>query len=206
MVEQDAQHSDALQAFHTWRKSPEALLPGIGGPGIETEYMFIPRSNLENYFKGPRRLENLLDALLTSDERPAVDPNYVREHYLQSFAILLCIGEGRFIHYFQQYKSLRDQKLPYRSPPDDFPFMKPEKFEEFKREQWQFCASKLEYSMNDRFKEEDILPIIRKEKIGEGGSAIIYRIVVAEDYNLLRPPEHVIPVRLAPTPNALAIG
>lgn len=48
--------------------------------------------------------------------------------------------------------------------------------------------------MNDRFKEEDILPITRKEKIGEGGSAIIYKIVVDENYNSLRPRGHVIPV------------
>lgn len=195
MVEQYAQHTDALQAFHTWRKSSEALLPGIGGPGIETERKFVPRSNLEKYFERPRRLENLLDALLNSDERPAVDANYVREHYLQSFATLLCIGEGRFIHHFQQYKSLRDEKMPYRNRPDDFPFITPDKFEEFKKEQWQFCAPKLEYRMSDRFKEEDILPITRKEKIGEGGSAIIYKIVVEEGYNLLRPPGHVLPKR-----------
>lgn len=49
--------------------------------------------------------------------------------------------------------------------------------------------------MNDRFKEEDILPITRKEKIGEGGSAIIYKIVVDENYNSLRPRGHVIPKR-----------
>ncbi|KAF6234022.1 hypothetical protein HO173_007852 [Letharia columbiana] len=60
--------------------------------------------------------------------------------------------------------------------------------------------------MNDRFKEEDILPITRKEKIGEGGSAIIYKIVVDENYNSLRPRGHVIPVCSAPLPNRLAVS
>ena len=189
-----AQHHDALQAFQNWKRSTEAQVPGIGGPEFETICQFVPRSNLGKYFERPNRVEKLLDAVLDSHERPAVEANYVREHYLQSFAILLCIGEGRMIHHFQQYKSLRDQKLPYRTRPDDFPITMPDKFEDFKEAQWQFCASHLEYGMNDRFKEEDILPITRKEKIGEGGSAIIYKIVVDEDYNSLQPRGHVIPV------------
>ena len=201
-----AQHNDALHAFHKWRVSTEAQLPGIGGPEFETVCPFVPQSNLEDYFRRPRHLENLLDAVLNSRERHAVDPNYVREHYLQSFATLLCIGEGGMIHHFQQYNSLRDQKLPYHTKPDDFPVTTPDKFDEFKRQQWQFCASKLEYGMNDRFKEEDILPITRKEKIGEGGSAIIYKVVVDQSYNALRPNGHVIPVRSAPLRDSLVIS
>ena len=199
MVESYPQLSEALQAFHTWRRSTEAQLSATGGPDFEPKHPFIPRSHLEAYFNKPRRLENLLDAVLDSQERPALDANYVRRHYLQSFAILLCIGEGRMIHHFQQHSSLRDLKLPHRTPPSEFPFTIPGKFEDFKKEQWQFCASPLEYGMNDRFKEEDILPIIRKEKIGEGGSAIVYKIVVDEGYNSLRPPGHVIPVDFAPS-------
>ena len=99
------------------------------------------------------------------------------------------------IHHFQQYQSLRDQKLPHRTRPDVFPFTSPDKFEEFKDAQWQFCVPTLEYNMKDRYKEEDILPIITKEKIGEGGSAIVYKVVVDDSYNRLRPREHVIPVR-----------
>ena len=198
MVVPDAQHEEAVLDFHTWRRSSEAQLPGVGGPDLETPCRFVPRSNLQRYFGEHRHLENLLDAVLNSHERSAVDADYVREHYLQSFATLLCIGEGRMIQYFQQYETLQDQKLPHRTPPDDFPFTKPHKFEDFKNEQWQFCASNLEYGMSNRFKEEDILPITRKEKIGEGGSAIIFKIVVEETYNLLQPRGHIVPVRLAP--------
>ena len=139
-------------------------------------------------------MKDLLDAVLDSNQRPAVDPDYVREHYLQSFAILLCIGQGRFIHHFIKYNSLRDQKLPYHTKPDNFPFTTPDIFEDFKRGQWQFCASKLEYKMDSCFKEEEILPITYKDQIGEGGSAIIYKIVIEGDYNSLLPSGHVIPV------------
>lgn len=181
------QHDDAVQAFHTWRHSSEAQLPGIGGPNFDTLPSFIPLSNLKAYFERPRQLENLLDAVLDSNQRSAVDVNHVRNNYLQSFATLLCIGEAPMIRHFHQQPSLRDGKLPYHTRPDDFPCTTPDIFQEFKNAQWQFCASKLEYGMDYRFKEEDILPIIRKEKIGEGGSAIIYKIVVDEEYNSLLP-------------------
>ena len=206
MIDSHAQHDDALQAFHTWRLSTEAQLPGYGGADVAKICQFIPQSNLQRYFERPRQVENLLDAVLNSQQRPEVDANYVRKYYLRSFATLLCIGEGHLIHHFQQHKSLRDQKLPYRAKPEDFPFTTPDKFEEFKDAQWQFCASNLEYGMTDRFKEEDILPIIHKEKIGEGGSAIIYKIVVDETYNSLRPRPHVIPVPSAPPHDNLTIS
>ena len=198
MVEAYAQHDEALQAFHKWKRSSEAQSLGIGGPQCETVHPFIPRSTLEEYFGRPRRLDYLLDAVLGSRQRLSVDPNYVREHYLQSFATLLCIGEGPSIHHFHQYKSLRDEKLPFHTRPDDFPITTPDKFEEFRKAQWQFCASKLEYGMNDRYKEEEILPITHREKIGEGGSAIVYKIVVDETYNALRPSGHPMPVCSAP--------
>ncbi len=204
MVGTPVQHNDTVQAFHTWRRSSKARLLGIGGPDLETVCPFIPRSNLEEYFQEHHRLENLLTAVCDSDA--AVDPNYVRDHYLQSFATLLCIGQGPLICHFQQYNSLRDQKLPHRSRPDDFPITTPDIFEDFKNAQWQFCASKLEYGMNDRFKEEDILPIIRKEEIGSGGSAIIYKIVVDAEYNSLRPQGSVIPVRSAPLRHNIVIS
>ena len=194
MVEASAQHHEALQDFYTWKRSTEAQSLGIGGPQLETECPFIPRSKLEEYFGRHGRVRDLLDVVLDSNHRPAVDPDYVREHYLQSFAILLCIGAGRFINHFRKYHSLRDQKLPYHTKPDNFPFTTPDIFEDFKQKQWQFCASKLEYTMDSCFKEEEILPITHKTPIGEGGSAIIYKIVIEEDYNSLRPSGHVIPV------------
>ena len=204
MVDSRPQHADALQAFHTWRHSSEAQLLGIGGPDLEPTCPFIPRTNLENYFKPPHQLEGLLDAVLNSPQRPAVDANYVRDHYLQSFATLLCIGQGALIYRFQQYHSLRDEKLPHRTRPDGFPITVPDIFEEFKDAQWQFCVPTLEYNMNDRYKEEDILPIITKEKIGEGGSAIVYKVVVDDSYNRLRPRDHGIPVRSSPSSTYLA--
>lgn len=182
-----ARDDEILQAFHTWRRSTKAQLTGLGGPDCNKTCMFIPKSRIEDYFKRPHQLDKLLDKVLDPSVRPAVDANYVRGNYLRSFAILLCIGKGHLIHHFQQHQSLQDDKLPYGTRPDEFPFTTPDEFQEFKNAQWQFCAPTLNYTMNSCFKEEDILPIISKDKIGEGGSAIIYKIVVDENYNSLLP-------------------
>lgn len=189
----DSQGNEALQHFHNWRQSPQAQMLGIGGPDLENTRPYIPQSNLEKYFGGDR-LKNLLDAVLSSKDRHTVDEGFIRRNYLQTFATLLCIGHGNLIHLFAQYKTLRDGKLPHRTKPADFPFTTPDAFEVFRKEQSQFCPPKLEYNMNDRSKEDDILPIIRKEKIGQGGSAVVYKIVVDRDYNALLPSGQALPV------------
>ena len=84
--------------------------------------------------------------------------------------------------------------MPFPTRPVDFPVTSPDIFKEFQDAQGQFCALNLEYGMNGRFKKDDIVPIIHKEKIGEGGSAIIYKIVVDQNYNSLRQPGHAIAV------------
>lgn len=187
MAEPYAQHSGALQAFHTWTQSPEARMEGITGPDFETNCYFISQSNLQKYFERPGQFESLLDDVLNSKARHAVDSDFLRQHYARSFAILLHIGAGPMIENFQHCNSLRDEKLPHRSRPEDFPITTPDKFDDFRKAQWRYCASTLEYGMNSHFKEDDILPIIRREPIGEGGSSNVYKIVVDEAYNRLRP-------------------
>lgn len=187
MAQSYAQHSDALQAFHRWRRSPEVQTPGLGGDDLDSTF-FIPQSKLEAYLTSNDRVENLLFAVLNPAERPAVAAGYIREHYLRTFATLLCINEGHWIYTFQQYRSLRDDKLPYDTEPADFPYtVNSDLFKKFKAAQWQFCAMALQYDMKDRFRPEVILPITSKTEIGRGGSATIFQIVVDEAYNFLRP-------------------
>ena len=190
MFKSYAQTDETVQAFHQWRHSSDVHLSGFGGPAFETGHSFIPRSHLEEYFDRPRRLENLLDVVLDASKRPEVDPNLVRLHYPRCFATLLCIGEGSMVSHFYQHESLRDEKLPFRARPAEFPTTSPDKFKDFQDAQWQFCAVNLKYGMNGHFKRDDIVPIIHREKIGEGGSAIVYKIVVDQNYHSLRPPSH----------------
>ena len=185
MPQSSVQNNDSLQAFHKWRKSAET--PGLGGKDLD-ETFFIPQSKLENYLRSPDRVENLLDAVLNPEERPSVAAGYIRNNYLRTFAILLCIGQGHWISTFQQYRSLGDAKLPYDTEPADFPkTFTSDLFTNFKAAQWQFCAMALQYDMKDRFNPEVILPIRSKTEIGSGGSAVIFKIVVDEAYNSLHP-------------------
>lgn len=185
MLQSSVQNNDSLQAFHKWRKS--AGIPGLGGKDLD-ETFFIPQSKLENYLGSPDRVENLLDAVLNPEERPSVAAEYIRDNYLRTFAILLCIGQGQWISHFRQHRSLLDDKLPYDTEPADFPkTFTSDLFTNFKAAQWQFCAMALQYDMKDRFNPEVILPIRSKTEIGSGGSAVIFKIVVDEEYNSLHP-------------------
>ena len=181
-------YAEELRDFHAWRQSPEVLLPGIGGPNFETQCFFISQFKLEEYFKVPGRVENLLNAVLGEGEALKINANFLRDHYARSFAILLCIEEGPMIRLFRWEDNLRDEKLPHRTRPVGFPDMASDKFEAFQKEQWKFCAQKLRAGMNFRFQVDHILPIILREQIGSGGSATVYKIVVDSHYNLLRSP------------------
>lgn len=197
MAESYAQHADAIQKFDKWRHSAEVPTPGLGGPDLNP-VSFIPRQKLYEHLKDYRYLDNLLDAVLQTDnDRAAVSADYVREHYLRTFATLLCIHKGHWIYHFQQFRSLRDEKLPYHTQPDDFPD-DDHMFKNFKNAQWQFCAMTLQYDMKDRFREQEVLPIIHKGQIGEGGSATVHKIVVDDSHNLLRPPAQSFTVKLIP--------
>ncbi|KAI4224143.1 MAG: hypothetical protein LQ349_007288, partial [Xanthoria aureola] len=161
--------------------------PGLGGKDLDPTF-FVPQSRLETYLRSHDRVENLLDAVLDPEGRHSVAARYIRDNYLRTFAILLYIGEGPWISTFQQYRSLRDDKLPYDTEPADFPKThNSDLFTKFKAAQWQFCAMALQYDMKDRFSPEVILPIRSKTEIGSGGSAIIFKIVVDEAYNSLHP-------------------
>ncbi|KAL8896162.1 MAG: hypothetical protein Q9207_007843 [Kuettlingeria erythrocarpa] len=185
MAESHAQHSDALQAFHRWRRSPEAQTPGLGGSDLDAT-AFISQSKLEAYLAP--RVENLLVAVLKPEDRPAVTADYIRRYYLRTFATLLCINEGHWIYSFQQYRSLRDGKMPHMAESEDFPYTEDsELFKKFNAAQWQFCPKYLQYDMKDRFRPQEILPITGKTEIGRGGSATIFQITVDEAYNFLRP-------------------
>lgn len=182
MTRPPAQRGEKELEFHKWRSN--VSLPGIRGPRNDQPCNFIPVSELRTYLDRTK-LEHLLDAVLENGVRHQVDTDHVLEHYLRPFAILLCLDKGYLIHHFYKYMSLRDGQLPIRVRPDDFPHVSDSFFDDFKREQWQFCATELHLNMNVHLREEDILPFVRKEKLGHGGSAIVYKITIEPSYNSL---------------------
>lgn len=181
------ENSAAIQDFLHWKDDLEIHKQGYGGRDntVGTKYMsqaaLIQKLTRET-------IEALLDELFRDLEQPAPDADIIMRHYLRPFAILLSTGSGRMISYFVEHRSLRDHLLPFAIESRIFPKSTRRDLKKaFCKEQWQFCPVKLEYNMNHRLENNDILPIVRKEKIGEGGSANLYKIVVDEDYNSLRP-------------------
>lgn len=196
MRETQPDQDDEIQAFHRWIASSTTRRPGIGGSSRVTHCDFIPPSAVKAYLGADRRVECLLTSLFGKEAPRTIDADVVREHYVRPLVILLLIGEGPMIKHFVQYRSLQDHRLPYRSRPEDFPFSSdPNFFKRFHDHQWQFCAAGLEYNMNLHLHKEEILPITRKEEIGHGGNAIIYKINVDGEYNKLVPQRWKMPVR-----------
>ena len=124
-------------------------------------------------------MEGLLASIFGKEGSKNLDAEVIRQHYLRPLAILLLIGEPLMIKYFVRYTSLQDHRLPYRSRPEDFPFSPdPNLFKRFHGQQWQFYAANLEYDMDLRLHKEEILPITQKDKVGSGGNAVIFRLLL----------------------------
>ena len=197
MGEPQPEQDEEIQAFRRWFSSSETRRPGIGGLSHATLCEFIPFSAVQEYFAANHRLEALLTSLFGKEASKTIDADVIREHYIRPFAILLVIGEGPRIKHFVHYLSLRDECLPHRSCPDDFPFSEDiHFFAKFYEQQWQFCAAELDYNMNLRLHKEEILPITYKEEIDHGGNAVIFKIVIEEEYDKLVPQRWKMPVRV----------
>ena len=152
---------------------------------------FVPYTRLKTYFTSKDRTRRLLYALFPDqDEAELPRPDDVERHYLRVFSILLCIHQGPFIMRFLEYPSLQDTRLPFTTKPPYFPVSsKSDLFDAFRQKQWEFCVLIWEYNMHYRFEKERILPIIGKEKLAMGGSSILFKIVVEDEYNHLDPTE-----------------
>ena len=174
-----------IQDLLTWARGARQL--GIRGAGLLIDQPFIPDPEIEAYFEDVRPIKKLLAALF-SDGSPRVDPETIRKKYAKVFLILLLTGNGRFIRHFVRNDSLCDRHLPFTSQPANFPESTADAgfFTSFYHQQWEFCAPIFEYGMDTQFDETDlILPIIHKEKLGRGGSAIVHKIQLHPAYNKL---------------------
>ena len=196
MVGSQLDHRSEIQDVLSWKDSSDTWRLGSRGVDGELDRRFIPRSTLEAKFKAPLKVERLLHALFEKSNDPLPDADYIRNRYLRPFVILLCVGQGRMIYHFVEHESLQDPHLPFRALPQGFPSSTTCKlWETFEREQWNFCAMGLEYNMSYHLGTDDILPIVHKERLGEGGSAVTHRITVHPDYDSLAPPGSLTSVR-----------
>ncbi|CZR62093.1 uncharacterized protein PAC_11990 [Phialocephala subalpina] len=183
---------DAIQAFLGWVQTN--VSNSVLDPKSDRRPAFMPLKKIEDYFKENNciRLKRLLNALFSPDESP-VDPEVILQNYIKAFCILVEIGKGRFISHFSHYESLADKKLPFEpqnGPPSYFPTNTDETsfFGAFCGEQWKFCAAVFSSPMaNIHYHKDQLLPIIHKERLAEGGSAVLHMIRLHPSYDKLDP-------------------
>ena len=184
MVEQQLDNHPDIQDLLTWAEGVQQL--GIGENGLEIGRSFIPDPEIEAYFETVRPIQKLLAALFPYDP-PQLDPETIRNKYIKVFLILILTSNGRFIASFLRHDSLSDQYLPFKSRPNHFPPSTADLnfFTSFYRRQWEFCARIFEHAIHQQLDEDLILPIIYKEKLGGGGSAVVHQIKLHPAYDKL---------------------
>jgi hypothetical protein len=104
------------------------------------------------------------------------------------FSILLDIGAGHHLHFFQ--REVTDRSLPIELKTLEKVLTRMRCFdnprhlaEAFYRAQWRYCAASFELNVGkDYLDENQIIPIIAKRGIKEGGTAHLSAIVVPEEF------------------------
>ncbi|KAH7409344.1 kinase-like domain-containing protein [Cadophora sp. MPI-SDFR-AT-0126] len=189
-----AQHDEhaEVQAFHAFlRKNISYAVVDPNSASARRGFQSIRA--IREYFEqnGSARLRELLSGVWYPDE-PLVDPDDILQNYIAVFCILVELGKGTFIDHFSS-RDLSDLRLPFdpgQSPPTHFPTLSddPNFFHTFCNMQWKYCAPEFKYPMmNIHFEDQRILPIVSKELIAGGGSALLYRVRLHAMYNRLDP-------------------
>jgi len=181
-----------LQAFHAFlRKNISYAVVDPNSASARRGFQSIKA--IREYFEqnGGTRLRDLVLGVWYPEE-PLVDPDDILQNYIAVFCILVELGRGTFVEHFSSW-DLSDMKLPFdpgQSPPAHFPIVSdnPRFFHAFCDMQWKYCAPEFKYPMmNIHFEDQRILPIVSKELIAGGGSALLYRIRLHPWYNRLDP-------------------
>lgn len=165
-------------------------VPGILGADPDVKHAFMPLPQLENYLKAGNTTKRLLRALFPNSESP-IEPEEVWRTCIRVFSILLLIGKGNFIAHFVQHDQLCDSKLPFFSRPPHFPPTANDDafFASFFKSQWQFCPHTFQRGAIDvQIDKECILPIVDMKKLGDGGSALTYKVKLYPAYDNLEVP------------------
>ena len=174
-----------IQDFHAWYRRA-----GQKGKSYNISQLvdctFIPEGSVRAYLGEENRVQRLIEAIFPDpDSAKLPEAETIRKSHLNLFCILLCIGKGHFINHFVENR-LYDSTLPYTVRPTNFPYdSNDSKFwESFFKRQWEFSARKFTYNTNEHLDAEQwILPFTQVEKIGEGGSAMTYKVELHEQYD-----------------------
>lgn len=182
MPRQQLDHDPTIHEFQEWANKRRV-------PNETALQDFIPISEVQAFFHSPGKTSELLKVLFDEEEsRPRSQT--VRNYYILVFCILIAIGRGRQIQHFLRHDHLQDSKLPFFQKPEHFGHdstCSPDDFfEDFERMQWRFCVPVLDRERTFRdFDHRTIMPFLKKQRIGGGGSATVYQVEVHRDHDRL---------------------
>lgn len=191
---QPTYHHPAVQAFYSWIKEPRIKQPRVATAqdkdtvGLDD---FIPAGEVQEYFrKEPPRLTAILAALFGSeDSRWRGRVSEIVTSYSVVFAILVFIGHGEYILNFLPHETLGDDRLPFETRPNKFPWAPSdsvELFDRFQQAQSRFCAVRFNRSTTPEFDDSRPMPYLSKELLDEGGSAKVYKVQIHAAHDMLQ--------------------
>lgn len=169
-------------------------LPEVPPAPVQRGARYLPDPDREEFFRNERRLKQLLEDVLQTDQRYSVRVDALRKDYTRVFSTLLSIERGGAIVHFMSKPGLSDSHFPFKTG-HLFPSRISDEtfFDDFYKKQWMFCAPKLTRDRPDWFEwePERILPVNYRE-LGKGGSgAKIFEMKVHPGHNDLLPHESV---------------
>jgi hypothetical protein len=132
-----------------------------------------------------------VDVLLWSCKSPGENFSYDSKRILQDdtrclliFSILLELGEGNLIHALLKH-DYTDRKLPLdlaQLERNSTFKQNPGLSKRFNDTQWKYCPVRFELTGERDLTQDHIVPIFCKQRINEGGTAVIYEILVQEEF------------------------
>ncbi|KAG8532869.1 uncharacterized protein KY384_002747 [Bacidia gigantensis] len=184
------QHDDdeAIQDFLDWVQDPENRYSGHRDILDDVNCSYISFKRLKEYLSQRHRTRDLLRGVYYDRDEgdlPRVDASTCK--HLRIFSILLCTRGARHIDHFLRHEGLCDQNLPFLIKPPYWPKSTDDTlFKAFQEQQWLFCPQYLEQLGDGReFNDKRVLPFKKHGKMWEGGSAIVQKIEVEDEYNKL---------------------
>lgn len=186
MANPQPNHLPALQKFFRLVKSCNVNCEAIGKDKNRSTTSFISTKDIKERLAANdyEFVADLLDEIFGRDWSSNINVEELATKCPLVFAILLCLGQGRYITNFIRHADLQDRRLPFVHRPEEFPhFDNVDFFESFREVQWKWCAPEMTMFNDQEFRDEDILPFKSKTWIHGGMSAAVHKVEIHPDYD-----------------------
>lgn len=181
----DSSGCDGIRQFNQWYQGKKKKSKINSNKGAQ---FFISEKDVQEFFgrRHQDRTRNILEHL-SPHKAQQVNLDRLHKKYSKALAILILIGQGKYFFEYSSSPDLVDDKLPFDGDdePRSFPRADTGSFyEAFQREQWQFCALRVEPGYWS-WKEDDprLIPVTSMQEIAHGTAGKLFKVKIHRDYN-----------------------